>query len=294
LAYLPFYITPSEFKEHQKEKEIEIKAGNNLIEWNAFNIEEPNRYIYHLFVLSVMVPALVFTYFVGFWSGGVGRTITSIFVIMFIYGIAHLTFSIDFHFKYSLSSKGLLLKKRRNMPQWINKAVQVAAWCAAIFCILMVGMAGPMILAGAGGAILLAFGMLKKQPDEPIEVKVEPIEHLICARYNKKRKLIKLYLKLDACEFGDASKTTVSRYHGGDSCYLFFSTTNQLEKLLDKFQNELMIPCEEIDDPKRLFTPKDAPTEFLEVPYRDSEFPVSEAQSLRNSKAPLPDLQYRQ
>jgi hypothetical protein len=293
LAYLPFYIAPEEFQKHQLEQETKIKSGDSLFEWEKYDIEEPNRYFNIMMSLVIMVPLLVFSYFIGFWEGGWSNIVPSILINLFLYSISYLSFGLDYQYAYTISSKGLVLKKRRNMPKWMNKAVQVTAWCAAIFCILMVGIAGPMILAGAGGAILFAFGMLKKQPDEPIEVTAEPIEHLICARYNKQRKLIKLYLKLDVCEFADASKTTVSRYHGADSCYLFFSTTNQLEKLLNTFQNELMIPCEEITDRKRLFTPKDAPTEFLEVPYRDSEFLLSEVHSLRNSKAPLPDLQYR-
>ncbi|MGR5283840.1 hypothetical protein ACP3V5_00850 [Vibrio maritimus] len=294
MAYQPFYIVPVEFQEHQQKQEAEVRKGGNLVEWQKHDIEEPNRFFNILVSIAFVVPNMIFFYFIGFWDGDWLSDIIYTLVALFGYSISYYMVGVDYQYTYIMSNKGFVLKKRRNIPIWMNKVVQVTAWCAAIFCILMVGVAGPMILVGAGGAILFAFGMLKKQPDEPIEVTAEPIEHLICARYNKQRKLIKLYLKLDVCEFGDASKTTVSRYHGADSCYLFFSTTNQLEKLLNTFQNELMIPCEEIDDPKRLFTPKDAPTEFLEVPYRDSEFPVSEAQSLRNSKAPLPNLLYRQ
>lgn len=291
MAYLPFYVTPEEFREYQQQQELEIKEGENLIEWEAYNIEMPNRYTYHLFVLAVMIPAVIFTYFVGFWSGGVGKTIISIFVILFIYGIAHLTFSVDYHFTYSLSSKGFMLSRRRNMPKWMNKAVQITAWCAALFCILMVGFAGPMILAGAGGAILLAFGMLKKQPDEPTDIITAQPDDLLSGYYNSKRKVIALHTKKDSIYFKDTNIGLLSRSYNRGVAYIFFSNKEQLINIVERFEKEFGIRLIEEPNHKLLFDLDFIYHDIKHLPSISGTYLLSETENHKKN-SPLPEEKY--
>ncbi len=88
------------------------------------------------------------------------------------------------------------MKKRRNMPKWVNTATQAVGWVGAVVCVVMVALVGPMALAGAGAFILLSFGILKRQPDEPTEVRVGEREDWLFADYNKKRKVIKFFLSM--------------------------------------------------------------------------------------------------
>jgi hypothetical protein len=292
LAYLPFYITPEEFQEHQLEQETKIKSGDSLFEWEKFDIEEPNRYFNIMMSLVIMVPLLVFSYFIGFWEGGWSNIVPSILINLFLYSISYLSFGLDYHYTYTISSKGLVLKKRRNMPKWINKAVQIAAWCAAVFCILMVGVAGPMILAGAGGAILLAFGMLKKQPDEPIETTISFREQWISAAYYKKRKVIALYHKNDTCEYADIEQKNVTRYHSAGCSYLFFKSQTDLSAVIELITNHSDTDCVEVDSAKKIFGKDHVPDEFKKTPYRGKIYPVDEAISMRRSNTPIPELEY--
>ncbi|WP_339389754.1 hypothetical protein, partial [Vibrio neptunius] len=207
-------------------------------------------------------------------------------------GLAYLMFGLDYRYDYTLSEKGLVVKKRRNMPRWVNSAAQVVAWFGAGFCVFMVATVGPMVLVGAGGLILLSFTGLKRQPDEEAEVRIGHSEDGICARCNAKRKVIELYYKFDDYDFEDAAKTVVSRYHSIGKSYLFFSSQKQMEQAIQLLFDEWHLTCEEIKEPKNVFGNKNLPEAFLNTPFRGASFPVDDAQSLRSSNAPLPEQRY--
>ncbi|HDM7598120.1 TPA: hypothetical protein PZ808_003059, partial [Staphylococcus aureus] len=82
-------------------------------------------------------------------------------------------------------------------------------------------MVGPMALAGAGALILFSFGMLKRQPDEPTEVRVGEREDWLFADYNKKRKVLQFYFKYGRCEYQDTAQEIVFRSQDRFDCYVF-------------------------------------------------------------------------
>ncbi|MGR3962825.1 hypothetical protein K9868_25520, partial [Vibrio lentus] len=144
----------------------------------------------------------------GFWSGRWVNDAISVLVTFFMYSLSYYMYGRDYRYDYIFSSKGFVMKKRRNMPKWVNTATQAVGWIGAVVCVLMVAVIGPMALAGAGALILLSFGMLKRQPDEPTEVRVGEREDWLFADYNKKRKVIKFFFKHDTCEYIDMEHTT--------------------------------------------------------------------------------------
>jgi hypothetical protein len=198
---------------------------------------------------------------------------------------------VDYQYTYIMSNKGFVLKKRRSIPTWMNKAVQVTAWCAAIFCILMVGVAGSMILAGAGGAILLAFGMLKKQPDEPTDIITAQPDDLLSGYYNTKRKVIALHTKEDEIYFENTSIGLLNRSQHRGVAYIFFSNKEQLINIVERFEKEFGIKLIEEPNHKLLFD--------LEFIYRDIEhlpsisgtYLLSETENHKKS-SPLPEEKY--
>ncbi|USD32473.1 MULTISPECIES: hypothetical protein [Vibrio] len=291
MAYLPFYITPEEFAEKQKQQEQEIASGRNQISWHKYDIEESFRYLYLCYGLVPLIPLFILTY-VLFDRDEVFLNVMMIGLSILMSGVCYLTFGLDYRYDYTLSDRGLVVNKRRNMPRWVNSASQVAAWFGAIVCIFAVSVAGPMILAGAGGLILLSFTGLKRQPDEETEVRIGHSEDGLCARFNSKRKVIELFHKFDSCGYQDVAKTIVSRYHSIGGSYLFFSSQQQMVQVLELLSNEWKIPCEEFTNTKTLFSLSDLPELFLNTPFRGTTFPVNETQSLRSSGAPLPEFEY--
>ncbi|KJY86215.1 hypothetical protein TW84_20125, partial [Vibrio neptunius] len=189
MAYLPFYLTPEEFALKQKQQEQEIAAGRDQIRWHKYDIEEPNRY--HNILLSLM-PISVLSMMLGYFWFTSGKDtfmgVSSLVMLALTYGYCYLIFGLDYRYDYLISDLGLVVKKRRNMPRWINRASQIAAWFGAIVCVLAVSVAGPMILAGAGGLILLSFTGLKRKPNEEAEVRIGHREDWLFVFYNKKRK----------------------------------------------------------------------------------------------------------
>ncbi|HFQ5286994.1 TPA: hypothetical protein ACGUPN_000874 [Vibrio vulnificus] len=292
MAYLPFYITPEELAAYQEAQEQEILTGDNLTTWHKYDVEEPNRYFNLLFSLGAMIPAVAIFYLVGFWSGGFIKDTVAIIVTLITYFISYTMFGIDFRYDYIFSDKGFVMKKRRNMPKWVNTVTQAIGWVGAVVCVTMVAVVGPMALAGAGALILLSFGLLKRQPDERTEIIVAESEDLLCARFCLKRKAIALYLKHDYCSYQDIEKTTVSRYHSIGCFYLFFSSKSQLDEIKNKLSHSLELQCEEVESAKDLFDSNKVPDIYKVTPYRGTKYPVDETISLRASNAPLPDLEY--
>ncbi|MEQ3492459.1 hypothetical protein [Vibrio sp. SSH13-20] len=290
MAYLPFYITPEEFSAYQEEQEQKILNGNNLTVWHKYDIEEPFRYLYLSIAIAAVSPLFVLTYFLHDSSEMILTYILSGLTII-MSGVSYLTFGLDNRYDYTLSDRGLVIKKRRNLPNWVNSATQVMGWIGAIVCVSMVGAAGPVTLVGAGGFILVSFRMLKRQPDEPTEVRVAEREDWLFADYNKKRKVIQFYFKQDKCEYIDMEHNTIVRSHSRSDCYVFFKTETDLESMVNQLATEYKLDCTEVDDHKKLFESKPE-ARLFNIPVCNREYKTDEVLDLRASNAPLPEREY--
>ncbi|MFS1907498.1 hypothetical protein BCU30_015245 [Vibrio lentus] len=291
MAYSPFYITPEELAVYQEAQEQETLSGKNLITWRKYDIEEPSRYLYLFISIVAMLPIIVFFYFLGFWSGRWVNDAISVLVTFFMYSLSYYMYGRDYRYDYIFSSKGFVMKKRRNMPKWVNTATQAVGWIGAVVCVLMVAVIGPMALAGAGALILLSFGMLKRQPDEPTEVRVGEREDWLFADYNKKRKVIKFFFKHDTCEYIDMEHTTISRLHNRFHYYVFFKTVSDLESMVNQLVKEYKLDCTEVNDHKKLFEAKPE-ARLFSTPVYFKEYQTDEVFDLRASKAPPPEREY--
>ncbi|ENP8340858.1 hypothetical protein ACEI10_002107 [Vibrio harveyi] len=290
MAYLPFYITPDELSAYQEEQEQQILRGKDLTTWHKHDIEEPFRYLYLSIAIAAVSPLFFLTYFLHDNSDMILTYILSGLTII-MSGVSYLTFGLDNRYDYTLSDRGLVIKKRRDLPNWVNSATQAMGWIGAIVCVVMVGVAGPMVLAGAGGFILVSFGMLKRQPDEPTDIKIGEREDWLFAYYNKQRKVITLYHKYDDCDYRDVAKTTVNRCHNRGRSFLFFKSTNDLKRVLEKLSEEYQLKCTEFEDIKALFNAY-SPDELLSEPARSLEFPLDDTFELRAQNAPIPEWEY--
>ncbi|ENC6706348.1 hypothetical protein ABKY54_000879 [Vibrio harveyi] len=292
MVYSPFYITPEELAVYQEaqEQEQEILNGMNLTVWHKHDIEEPFRYLYLSIAIAAVSPLFVLTYFLHDSSEMILTYILSGLTII-MSGVSYLTFGLDNRYDYTLSDRGVVIKKRRNLPNWVNSATQVMGWIGAIVCVLMVGAAGPVTLVGAGGFILVSFRMLKRQPDEPTDIKIGEREDWLFAYYNKQRKVITLYPKYDDCDYRDVAKTTVNRCHNRGRSFLFFKSTNDLKRVLEKLSEEYQLKCTEFEDIKALFNAY-SPDELLSEPARSLEFPLDDTFELRAQNAPILEWEY--
>jgi hypothetical protein len=183
------------------------------------------------------------------------------------------------------------MKKRRNMPKWVNTATQAVGWIGAVVCVVMVAVVGPMALAGAGALVLLSFGMLKRQPDEPTDVRVGEREDWLFADYNKKRKVIKFFFKYDRCEYQDTAQEVTFRSQGRFYGYIFFKTEADLESMVMQLSKVYKLDCTEVNDHKKLFEAKPEPRLFTTPAYY-REYPTNEVLDLRAAKTPLPECKY--
>ncbi|HDM8126514.1 TPA: hypothetical protein P0E14_001291 [Vibrio harveyi] len=287
MAYLPFFITPDEFSAYQEAQEQEILNGMNLTVWHKHDIEEPFRYLYLSIAIAAVNPLFFLTYFLHDSSEMILTYILSGLTII-MSGVSYLTFGLDNRYDYTLSDRGLVIKKRRNLPNWVNSAAQVMGWIGAIVCVLMVGVAGPMVLVGAGGFILVSFKMLKRQPDEVAEIKVGEREDWLFAYYNKKRKVIRFYHKYDECSKWNLEKHTVFRAQTRGYSYLFFKTVQDLDAILETLSYKYGIECIDFPDHKAFFEGRPEPR-IEDIPSRSLEFPVADTFDLRAQNAPLPE-----
>ncbi|PMM96147.1 hypothetical protein BCT42_24330, partial [Vibrio lentus] len=291
MAYSPFYITPEELAVYQEAQEQETLSGKNLITWRKYDIEEPSRYLYLFISIVAMLPIIVFFYFLGFWSGGWVNDAISVLVTFFMYSLSYYMYGRDYRYDYIFSSKGFVMKKRRNMPKWVNTATQAVGWIGAVVCVTMVAVVGPMALAGAGALILLSFGMLKRQPDEPTEVRVAEREDWLFADYNKKRKVIQFYFKQDKCEYIDMEHNTISRSHSRSDCYIFLKTEADLESMVNQLATEYKLDCTEVVDHQKLFEARPE-ARLFSIPVCSREYQTDQVFDLRTTKAPLPERKY--
>ncbi|MCB5360759.1 hypothetical protein [Vibrio lentus] len=290
MAYSPFYITPEELAVYQEAQEQEILTGDNVKTWHKYDVEEPFRYFFKLFALPFVIAPFLLTFLIH-TSDTVGATIFSFILSVMASGVFYLTIGLDYRYDYIFSDKGFVMKKRRNMPKWVNTATQAVGWIGAVVCVLMVAVIGPMALAGAGALILLSFGMLKRQPDEPTEVRVGEREDWLFADYNKKRKVIKFFFKHDTCEYIDMEHTTISRLHNRFHYYVFFKTVSDLESMVNQLVKEYKLDCTEVNDHKKLLEAKPE-ARLFSTPVYFQEYQTDEVFDLRASKAPLPEREY--
>ncbi|MEQ3492454.1 hypothetical protein [Vibrio sp. SSH13-20] len=287
MAYSPFYITPEELAVYQEAQEQEILNGMNLTVWHKHDIEEPFRYLYLSIAIAAVSPLFFLTYFLHDSSEMILTYILSGLTII-MSGVSYLTFGLDNRYDYTFSDRGLVIKKRRNLPNWVNSAAQVMGWIGAIVCVLMVGVAVPMVLVGAGGFILVSFKMLKRQPDEVAEIKVGEREDWLFAYYNKKRKVIRFYHKYDECSKWNLEKHTVFRAQTRGYSYLFFKTVQDLDAILETLSYKYGIECIDFPDHKAFFEGRPEPR-IEDIPSRSLEFPVADTFDLRAQNAPLPE-----
>ncbi|ELP9499118.1 hypothetical protein R1867_002143 [Vibrio alginolyticus] len=290
MAYSPFYITPEELAVYQEAQEQEILAGDNVRTWHKYDVEEPFRYYFKLFALPFVIAPFLLTLFIH-TSDTVGVTIFSFILSVMVSGAFYLTIGLDYRYDYIFSDKGFVMKKRRNMPKWANTATQAVGWIGAVVCVLMVAVVGPMALAGAGAFILVSFKMLKRQPDEPTEVRVGEREDWLFADYNKKRKVIKFFFKYDRCEYQDTAQEITFRSQGRFYCYIFFKNEVELESMVTQLSEAYKLDCKEVNDHKKLFEAKPEPRLFT-TPACYREYPTNEVFDLRDAKAPLPECKY--
>ncbi|HHF3408790.1 TPA: hypothetical protein ACPKAL_003051 [Vibrio alginolyticus] len=290
MAYSPFYVTPEELAVYQEAQEQEILAGDNVRTWHKYDAEEPFRYYFKLFALPFVIAPFLLTLFIH-TSDTVDVTIFSFILSVIVSGAFYLTIGLDYRYDYIFSDKGFVMKKRRNMPKWVNTATQAVGWIGAVVCVVMVAMVGPMALAGAGAFILVSFKMLKRQPDEPTEVRVGEREDWLFADYNKKRKVIKFFFKHDTCEYINIEHTKISRLHNRFHYYVFFKTVSDLESMVNQLATEYKLDCTEVADHKKLFEAKPE-ARLFGTPVCYKEYQTDEVFDLRASKAPLPEREY--
>ncbi|EKO3825498.1 hypothetical protein NTE12_001872 [Vibrio harveyi] len=290
MAYSPFYVTPEELAVYQEAQEQEILAGDNVRTWHKYDVEEPFRYYFKLFALPFVIAPFLLTLFIH-TSDSVGVTIFSFILSVMVSGAFYLTIGLDYRYDYIFSSKGFVMKKRRNMPKWVNTATQAVGWVGAVVCVVMVALVGPMALAGAGAFILLSFGILKRKPDEPTEVRVGEREDWLFADYNKKRKVIKFFFKHDTCEYINMEHTKISRLHNRFHYYVFFKTVSDLESMVNQLATEYKLDCTEVADHKKLFEAKPE-ARLFGTPVCYKEYQTDEVFDLRASNAPLPEREY--
>ncbi|CAH1541857.1 conserved membrane hypothetical protein [Vibrio owensii] len=290
MAYSPFYVTPEELAVYQEAQEQEILTGDNLTTWHKYDVEEPFRYHYKLTALPFVIAPFLMVFFIH-TSDTVGATIFAFILSVMMAGVFYLTIGLDYRYDYIFSSKGFAMKKRRNMPKWVNTATQAVGWIGAVVCVIMVALVGPMALAGTGAFILLSFGMLKRQPDERTEVKVGEREDWLFADYNKKRKVIQFYFKHDICRYRDTAHETIFRSQDRFDCYVFFKTEADLESMVNQLATEYKLDCTEVADHKKLFEAKPE-ARLFSIPVCSREYQTDEVFDLRASNAPLPEREY--
>ncbi|MFL7032186.1 hypothetical protein BCS71_01975 [Vibrio lentus] len=292
MAYSPFYITPEELAVYQEAQEQEILAGDNVKTWRKYDIEEANRFSY---IFDSLVPIAIMSVVLFLFWYTLGQDplmgYVAVGVLIMGYGLSYLLLGLDYRYDYIFSSKGFVMKKRRNMPKWVNTATQAIGWIGAVVCVTMVAVVGPMALAGAGALILLSFSMLKRQPDVPTELRVGEREDWLFADYHKKRKVIQFYFKHDICRYRDTDHKTIFRSQDRFDCYVFFKTEADLESMVAQLSKVYKLNCTEVDDHKKLFEAKPE-SRLFGIPVCSREYQTDEVFDFRITNTPLPEREY--
>lgn len=297
MSYLPFYITPEEFDEQCVVNKEQILKSTNVMHWIAKDVEYKNRHDRKLFWLvssvfsfcCLMVPfafvsELPLLFFGDESAYGFSVGMWLIFII--VSSAAYLQYGLSDRYEYVFSNKGFSYSKQLDQPDWVNSVVQKIVYVACAFCVFAVVYIGPIALAGAGGSLLLAFGMTKKQTVYA-DHRFSSTEQFLYAQFNRKRKVMALYHKFDSCDYGDTAHTIITRCQQRGISYVFFNSDEDIDKILDFLTQNTNIKIEEIGDVKGLFDFKYYPQSIAEIKEIFGEYPIDEATSRRGDPAPV-------
>uniref|UniRef100_UPI00063C0E65 hypothetical protein n=1 Tax=Vibrio mexicanus TaxID=1004326 RepID=UPI00063C0E65 len=280
------------FEVYQEEQEKQIRAGQSIHEWSCNNIEEANRYAALRFSCLAVVPMAILMIIFSFIANETIWTVIATIVFLVVAYASYLTMGLDYKYRYVLSEQGLVQKKNRNEPEWVNKAMVTIAWVCSIGCVFAVAIAGPMALAGSGILILLAFGMTKRKPQNDVSVRVAEREDWVYAKYNVARKVIALGHRNDECFYLDVAQTEVFRNRTYSITYLFFATEQEILSMVEQLEKNYDFPCQEVQDKKHLFDIKYLQADFKGLAMIGDSYSSLEAFELRESKTALPEPDY--
>ncbi|MGF1907810.1 hypothetical protein [Aliivibrio salmonicida] len=282
MSYLPFYITPEEFEQECFKNKEKIEHTVGSMQWIAKNIEHKNRYDRKFFwlgyvALSILLIAFVTGFDIEVWTLENELGYGFIPILIIINYIYYFVFALDDRYEYSFSSEGFSYSKQLDQPKIINSIAQKVAYVACVFCVLAVIFIGPMALAGAGGSLLLAFGMTKKR-EHHVETATIPADQFISARYNIKRNVICLYVKLDICK-PSQEPNKVWRVYTRREYFIFGENETQLKKSLQILENNIGIKCEEVSDLDLIFDYKKRPDEVKSIRIIKETFSVEDVKN---------------
>ncbi|OCH22016.1 hypothetical protein [Aliivibrio logei] len=291
MSYLPFYITPEEFEQECFKNKEKIEHSVGSMQWIAKNIEHKNRYDRKLFwsgcvAFSILLIAFVTGFDIEVWTLENELGYGFIPILIIINYIYYFVFALDDRYEYSFSSEGFSYSKQLDQPKIINSIAQKVAYVACVFCVLAVIVIGPMALVGAGGSLLLAFGMTKKQTVY-VDHRFSSTEQFLYAQFNRKRNVIALYHRFDMCDYGDTAHTIISRDQTRSRSYVFFNSDDDMAKVLDLLKQNTNIKIEEITDIKGFFDFDYYPKFVLDINVIGEQYPVDEATSRRGEPAPV-------
>ncbi|MCL9781099.1 hypothetical protein M9194_06630 [Vibrio sp. S4M6] len=291
MAYLPFYITPEKFQEYQQQRVKSVEYTPDVTRWMCKNVEHNYRFFRAIFwVIPILVTAIIFG---GIMTFGSSRPVWYIsnpdiyfLIVPLIIGgwAAYLSYGIDDRYDYTLSSSGIIYKKRLDEPLWGPRFVQIMAYFGCIGCLLAIIIAGPMVLVGSGGFLLLAFISTKKR-EIYVDEHIIPSEQFLCVRHHKKRKVFCLYSKYDVCEESLEQPESVFRVHTKEDSCLFYKSKQQFTAI-KQILTGLNIPYEDVDDIKLIFDFNQAPECFYELPMASETFHRDEALTRFNDPPP--------
>ncbi|MGR5091920.1 hypothetical protein ACPV5O_00355 [Vibrio maritimus] len=294
MAYLPFYLTPEEFQKHQESQEQEISVYTKNIEWACKNIEESNRYNAIKYTALALSPGALILAFLAYLFSDAGVISYILSATIFIVGAyaGYLSMGVDNCYLYSISQTGLVIKKQRDEPKWISKAMQVTAWICAFGCVFAVSIAGPMILAGSGILMFLAFAIMKVKPENRSTTTISLRENWQFAEYNSVRKVIVLWSMYDTLDRGGSEQKQITRSQTRGALYLFFGDKISLKKMVSFLSETASLECYPVEDYSRLFDHKRLPKEIEDLPITIGMYTIEEALERGNGSERKPMIRY--
>ena len=295
MAYLPFYITPEQFQAYQKQRSETIESAPDVTRWMCKNVEHNHRHLRAvIWVVPLVATALIFGSMMTFSSDKPvwylsNPDIYFLIVPLFIGAwTGYLSYGIDDRYDYTLSSAGLIYKKRLDEPLWGPRFVQIMAYIACGASVLAIAIMGPLALVGSGGFLLLAFACTKKREIDVTEY-VIPSDQFLFARYSEKRKVICIYVKDEVCYYTNDDKTLIWRAHTKSRAHLFFQRQEQLHETLRYLKDIRCITCEQVDNLDLLFDFEKSPRLYDELLTPSEEFHRDDAPRKFDDPPPVPE-----
>ncbi|MCL9781100.1 hypothetical protein M9194_06635 [Vibrio sp. S4M6] len=273
MAYLPFYITPEKFQEYQQQLVKSIEYTPGVTSWMCKNVEHNYRFFRAIFwVIPVLVTTIIIGGIMTFGSSGPVWYISNpdiyLLIVPLIIGgwAGYLSYGIDDRYDYTLSSAGLIYQKRLDEPLWGPRFVQIMAYFGCIGCLFAVVIAGPLILVGSGGFLLLAFASTKKR-EIHVEEWIIPSDQFVYAREYKKRKVICLYATKENCEYSPRATTAhkINRTQNRGDFFLFYKTNEEYEKITSILSQKLGIRIEAVNDSSHIFVFEQWPQQVIDL-----------------------------